>query len=151
MIISSKYSAIPSKQLLGEILINRKKIKREELTEALGLQKRQRDYLGELLIQLGYANETDITLALGLQHHLPYINLSNFEFKKDAIYVIPKEVAQQMHIFPLAKVGNVLSVVMADPFDEAVKLRLKKITHCEIASFISTKTEIDRAIDNFYC
>jgi hypothetical protein len=50
-------------------------------------------------------------------------------------------------LLPIAKMGNVLSVAMADPLNDGVIDMLKQITKCDIQVFISTYNEIREAIE----
>ena len=63
---------LPGLKLLGEILIEQGKITREQLTEALALQKQKGTRLGSVLIELGYVHESDILEVfaryLGMTH-----------------------------------------------------------------------------------
>ena len=61
------------KVLLGEILIQRKRITREQLEAALQTQKKEGGYIGEILVRLGLLDERDIVVALVIQCGLPYI------------------------------------------------------------------------------
>lgn len=137
-------------QLLGEILVSQNMIDREQLKEALRLQENEKKYVGELLIKLGYIVERDVMVALVEQCKLPYIAIDKYNVDKEIANLIPKETALKYHAIPLGRVGNILSVVMADPLDSLRKEEFKRITNCEIASFIATKQEIDSAIRKCY-
>lgn len=50
-------------------------------------------------------------------------------------------------LLPIDKIGNVISVTMADPLNEGVIQMLKTITNCDIVVFISTYSEIKEAIN----
>ena len=138
------------KYRLGEILIKRNIITAQQLETALELQKKEKAYLGEILIRLGYLEERDILVALVVQCNLPYIAIRNYNIERDIVALIPSEVARKYHVIPLDRVGNILSVVMADPLNESIKQELIKRTSCDIAPFIATKAEIAEAIDRYY-
>ena len=140
-----------SKEPLGEILLKRKCINKDQLREALKLQKEKgRQLLGEILIELEYLDEKDIVVALMLQFGLPYIAISKYEIPPKVLRLVPRELAEQFHVIPLDKVGDVASIVMADPLDESVKEQLRKVTRCRVVPFIATKNEIDEAVARRY-
>src|SRR3989338_8410045 len=141
---------ISKKQLLGQILLKRGMITKEQLQDALDHQKKEGGVLGETLIKLGHVTEQDIVVALIVQCGLPYIAVNKYEIDKKVIDIIPAKIARQYHIMPLDKVGDVLSVVMANPLDAAMIEEIERITGCKVATFIATKTEIDDAIDRWY-
>ncbi len=138
------------KLMIGEILIKRKLITQEQLDEALDIQKKEKGFIGEILVKLGYLEEQDIVVALVVQCDLPYIAINKYDVMPEILKMIPKDVAMRERIVPLDCIGNILSVVMMSPCSEEKKVYLEEITKCKVATFISTKTEIDQAIQRLY-
>ena len=138
------------KVLLGEILIQRKKITREQLEGALQAQKGKGGFIGEILINFGLLDERDIVVALVIQCGLPYIAVNKYTIDPWIVRLIPKEVAQKEKVIALDRIGEILSVVMANPLTSDKKDYLENLTQCRIATFISTKTEIEEAIARHY-
>ena len=138
------------KQKLGEILIKRNVITQEQLDQALELQKKENRYIGEILVKLGFLEERDVVVALVLQCDLPYIAVNKYDIDKSVLGLIADEFARKHTIIPLDKVGKVLSVVMANPLDDALKFEIENKTQCRVAPFIATKSEIVEAIDRYY-
>ena len=139
-----------TRPLIGEILVKKNMITPKQLAEALEIQKRQDGFIGEILVSLGYLEERDIVVALVIQCGLPYIAVNKYDLDPSVLKLIPEEVARNLHVIPLDRVGDVLSVVMINPLNESLKEELKQITGCRIAPFIATKTEIDEAVARFY-
>ena len=136
--------------LLGEILVQRKKITREQLKEALQTQKEKGGFIGEILVNFGFLDERDIVVALVIQHGLPYIAVNKYIIDPWIVRLIPKEVAQKEKVIALDRIGEVLSVVMVNPLTDDKKNYLEALTQCRIATFISTKGEIEAAIVRNY-
>lgn len=136
--------------LIGEILVHRNIITEKQLTQALELQEKEKEFLGEILVKLGYLQERDIVVALIVQCGLPYIAVNKYEIDPQVIKLIPEELARSLQVIPLDRVGNVLSVVMTNPLNPSMKEQLEQITGCKVASFITTKSEIVDAIGRFY-
>ena len=134
------------KPLIGEIFVKRKMISSEQLKQALEVQKKEKGYLGDILVNLGFIDERDIVVALIIQYNLPYIAVNKYEINQSVLKLIPKEFAQKYRLIPLDCVGEVLSVVMEDPLQLPVKEEIEKMTRYRVATFISTKTEIEQAI-----
>lgn len=145
----SKRSSL-KKQLLGKVLLDRNIINQSQLKHALEVQKERSEYLGEILVALGYVEEHDIVAALVIQCHIPYIAIDKYEIAQNIIQLVPSEIACKYHVVPLDRVNDILSVVMADPLDEAAKAELKRATNCRLAPFIATEGEINRAISRWY-
>ncbi len=148
--MSEKENTIPSRQLIGEILVRRNIISPKQLAEALEIQKKREGFVGEILVKLGYVQERDIVVALVVQCSLPYIAVNKYQIDPTIIKIIPKEIAKSQYMIPLDRVGNVLSVVMAHPLTPPLKEQLEKLTGCQIATFIATKSEICDALARYY-
>lgn len=138
------------KVLLGEILIQRKRITREQLEAALQSQKQKGGIIGEILVGLGLVEERDIVVALVIQCGLPYIAVNKYTIEPQVVRLIPKELAQKEKVIALDRIGDILSVVMCNPLTEDKKTQLESLTKCRIATFISTKSEIEEAIAKNY-
>lgn len=138
------------RQLIGEILLERKKITPTQLEQALKIQQNGHSFLGEILIKLGYVDDRDIVVALVIQCGLPYISVNKYKIDPDIIRLIPVEVAREHHLIPLDRIGDVLSIVMTNPLTDKLREKLESITSCRVAAFISTKREIDEAIARSY-
>ena len=138
------------KFLLGEILIQRKRINRDQLQTALDIQKEKGGFIGEILVNLGLLDERDIVVALVIQCGLPYIAVNKYTIDPQVVRLIPKEIALKEKVIALDRIGDILSVVMVNPLTVEKKDHLETLTKCHIATFISTKTEIEEAIARKY-
>ena len=138
------------KPLIGEILIQRNRITKEQLDQALELKKKENGFIGEILVKLGYVDERDIVVALIIQCDLPYIAVNKYKIDPEILQLIHKTIAQNERVIALDRIGDVLSVVMTNPLNEEQRARLEALTKCRIAIFISTKSEIEEAITRLY-
>lgn len=139
------------KQLLGTILLERGEITRNQLKHALEVQEKQGGaYLGEILVGLGYVEEHDVVAALVIQCHIPYIAIDKYEIDRSIVRLVPEEIVRKYRVVPLDRVNDILSVVMLDPLDTAVKVELRRVTHCRLVPFVATQGEILKAIRRWY-
>lgn len=136
--------------LIGEILIKRKAITKEQLDQALNVQRNKNGFVGEILVELGYVEERDIVVALVVQCGLPYIAVNKYTIDSAIVNKIPKEFAVKERLIALDQIGDVLSVVMTNPLSRERKAQLEQLTGCRIATFIATKSEIEEAIHRHY-
>lgn len=135
---------------IGAILLGRGKVTEQQLKEALQRQENKKTLLGEILVDLGYVEEIDIVVAVVLQCGLPYLAVNKYSIDRAALKLIPEPIARQFHVIALDKVGEILSVVMADPLNRVIVKKIEEVTRSKIAPFIATKTEIDQAISQWY-
>lgn len=135
---------------IGELLLERNVITNEQLNLAIQEQEKKSGYLGQHLIALGFARELDIANCLSTQYNFAYLSLKNYSIPPGILKIIPLKWIMIYTLIPIDRVGDVLSVAMADPLNEGVIKMLEDITACEVKVFISTYTEIDEAIDKYF-
>jgi type IV pilus assembly protein PilB len=135
---------------IGEVLLERGVIDRKKLDEALAHQKEHGGLLGQVLIKMGYAKEEEIALALTAQYGFPYLPLENYEIDSVLSELVPERVARQYCLIPVDRIGNALTLAMADPSNVKAIEEVELLTKCVVQTFVSTPTEIEKAIGKHY-
>lgn len=138
------------KTKIGEMLIERGLISKEQLATALAQQKEKGGYVSQHLISLGFVSEIHIAECLASQYGFAYLPLDRYQISPQTLKTIPFKLINIYSLLPIEKVGNSLDVVMADPLNEGVIDMLKHITGCDIEVFISTYSQIRQAIDTYF-
>ena len=137
-------------KFIGEILLSGGAITREQLDQALAYQKEHGGLLGQILVQFGYVTEEDVALSLTAQYGFPYLPLDNYEIDGGVMNLIPRRVARQYCLIPVDRVGNALTVAMADPTNNQAIEDIETLTNCVVQTFVSTPSDIRKAIDRYY-
>lgn len=135
---------------LGELLVERKVIAADQLEKALIVQQGKGGLLGEILVELGFCDEEAIAQVLTVQYGFPFLPLSNYEVDTEVLKIIPENVARQFVLIPIDRVGDTLTVAMSNPLNQQAIEDLEMVTGCDILVFVSTTTEIRKAIDHYY-
>jgi len=135
---------------LGELLIERGVITKGQLEEALKEQRSSLGFIGEIIVSLGFAKEEDIVYTLSVQYGFPYLPLGNYDIPPEVVKLIPEQVARQYFSIPIDKIGDTLSLAMANPLNPCAIEDIEYITKCQLQIFIATSTDIKTAIDKFY-
>ncbi len=139
---------------LGELLIREGLITAAQLEKAISVQRQEGGRLGEIIIKLGIVKENDIVTVLGKQLGIPYFTIGTGMLKpagnQGLDKAIPREFAVKNLVLPLSKTLKSLTVAMADPLDLILIDNLRKLTACEINPVIATRSDISRAIEDFY-
>ncbi|MDP2923383.1 MAG: hypothetical protein Q8O30_06670 [Candidatus Omnitrophota bacterium] len=135
---------------LGQILVERGIVTRPQLEKALEIQKKEGGLIGEVLVKLGFTTEESIAHCLSLQFGFPYLPLENYEVSKEIVRLIPKNVAAHYCLIAIDKIGNTLTIAIANPLNIQAIEDLEDLTHCEIQIFISTPSDIRKSIEKFY-
>ncbi len=135
---------------LGQLLLERKLITKEQLEKALEMQKEQGGLIGQIFVSLGYVKEDEIAHAITVQYGYPYLPLSNYEFNKEVVKVIPKNVAKQYGLVAIDKLGGMLTVAMCNPLNVQAIEDIELLSSCKVQAFVSTLTDIANIIDKCY-
>jgi len=135
---------------LGEVLLERGVITKKILDQALTYQKEHGGLLGQILIQLGSVTEEEIALALTAQYGFPYLPLDNYEIDGGLTVLIPEQVARQYCLIPIDRIGNALTLAMADPSNVQAIEDIEILTKCVVQTFVSTPSDVNRAIEKCY-
>lgn len=135
---------------LGELLIERGIITKEQLAKALGIQKEGGGLIGQILVKLGFTTEEQIAQALTAQFGFPYLPLKNYEIGKEVIKLVPENVARQYCLIPVDRIGNALTIAMSNPLNVQAQEDIELITKCKVQIFVSTMTDINEAIGRCY-
>ena len=135
---------------LGEVLLERGAINRAQLERALAYQKEHGGLMGQVLIQLGFITEEEVALALTAQYGFPYLPLDKYEIDGGLTAVIPETLARQYCLIPIDRIGNALTLAMGDPSNTKAVEEVELMTKCVVQAFVSTPSDIVKAIDRYY-
>ncbi len=138
------------KEKLGELLLSAGIITKEQLQEAVDIQKNTHQKLGEILIQLNYIREQDLTNLLSEQLGIPTVDLEHYVIEPETISLISKWLAETYKVIPLFKLGNTLNVAMVDPQDIIAQDEIRRQTGFEIEPALCSHSAIEKAIDQYY-
>jgi type IV pilus assembly protein PilB len=135
---------------IGTLLIENEIITEKQLEEALNRQKEHGGYIGQNLAALGYTSEEEIVSCLTVQYGFPYLPLRNYDVNPEIIRLIPKEVAREYYVIPIDKIGNVLTVTMANPLQEEGIKAIEEVIGCGVEIFVSTGSDIQHCLKEYY-
>ncbi len=139
---------------LGEFLIKEGLITAVQLEKAISAQRQEGGRLGEILVKLGMVKEDQVVSALGKQLNMPYFSLGTGMLKpamdQGLEHLIPQDFAFKNTVLPLSRMLRSLTVAMADPLDLLLIDSLRKLTGGEINPVIATRSDIMKAIEEFY-
>ena len=133
-----------------DILKNSKLVSDKDLNDAINKQKKAGGNLGKLLLEKGSISQKDLAALLSSELNIPVLNLSRLKIDAKVVKLIPEKVARRYTLIPTSKIGNSLTVCMADPLNVFAIDDIKALTNFSIDPIISTEKEITEAITNYY-
>jgi len=136
------------KEKLGQILLNKDIITKEQLEEALNIQKNTGEKLGEILIKKGYISDDTLTELVSLQGGFESVDLDKIQDKIDPLVanLISKDFAFKRKVFPFNLSDNNLCVAMTDPRDINAIGEIRMLTGYNVRPYICTKKNIEDII-----
>lgn len=138
------------KEKLTKILIEKKLIKESDLEKALAVQKEKGGSLSDILVGLGLISRNDLMIILSEELQIPPINLSRYRIDPNVIKLIPKKTAKFYKILPVSKMGDTLTIAIADPLNIFTIDDIKTLTGFRVIPILTTDKEILEAIGQYY-
>ncbi len=139
---------------LEKILFSSGVLTQEQCDKAQKEATQSRGDFAEIIVRLGFVKEDDIVAALSKHLNIPWASRENKILKSEKGQglekVIPENYARENLVLPLFLDETALAVAMTDPDNVLLIDNLKLLSGNEIQAFIATKSQILKAIDEFY-
>lgn len=139
----------PTREKLIDFLV-KNVVTKEQLDKAIEIQRTKGGSIGKILVDLGYVSEEKIMSALSKYLNLAPIDLQKVNIDPQVMELIPRSIATFYEVVPISKVGDILTVAMADPLNILAIDDLKMVTGYKIEPVISNHRDVKRAIDMYY-
>lgn len=138
------------KDRLAELLVQEKLLSKEKLQEALDIQKKKNIPLREVLLRQGFVDEAMLISALSRYLYMPTLSLPSYRIDQSLVEIVPQRIASQYCLVPISRIGDTLTVAMADPLNIFALDDLRLITGYKIDPVIALEKDILQAIRNAY-
>jgi len=134
-----------------EILLKKGIITQQQVDES----KREAQKTGlpfdKALVRLGFVSEEDIAKAIADEMGVPFMDLYGYVIDSDVIRLVPEETARKYKAIPLFKIGDSLTIAMANPQDViAIDEIRRKSGFVTIEPVLSIEKYIDSSIEQYY-
>lgn len=141
---------IPLRERLLQILIREKIIRKEDLDKALEEQDKKGGELSKILVELKLITEDQLAHILSQGLDMPPIDISRLKIDPLVVKIIPRDVAAKYQIIPISKIGNNLTLAMADPMNILAIDNIKALTGMSITPIVGRTSQILHTIDQYY-
>ena len=135
---------------LGDLLIAAGTITKQQLDEALVLQKQTGERLGDVLIENGTITERQLIGALQMQLGVDFIDLTAVSIPVELTKYVPRAVAKKYSVVPVKLVRDELFVAMSDPLNFVAQEEVKAVSHKQVVPMIATRKAVAQAIVSLY-
>lgn len=138
-----------SKRRIGEMLVSEGLITPGQLREALAIQTQKGGKVVEILIASGHLKSDAFVRFLSRQG-MASIDLRHYQVPQELISLVPKELAVRHEIFPIDKMGRLLTLGMACPLDSATVKHIEETTGLRVKALLCPAEDIRDAIRRYY-
>src|SRR2546425_11410294 len=101
-------------QRIAEVLIDEGLLLPNQLEEAVSIQKNEGGRLLKILTDKQFVTEQDMMFSMGRCLNTPAINLSRLRVPEEVLALVPREMARENRLVPIARLNGKLFVAMAD-------------------------------------
>lgn len=127
---------------IGEILLRAELLRREQLREALELQRTRGGRLGHILVDQGYVDQEDFARAFSRQLRMPLLSLEGYVLDPEVGRLLPRGSLEHHRILPLQVRDGRVTLAMADPFNEFAVQELRRATGFAVKPVLATTSDI---------
>ncbi len=138
------------KERLIDVLVSNRLLKPEQLEEALRIQQSEGGSLQRILVARGFVNEQDLLSAISQGLGIPPISLNRVTIDPALKTLLPRDLAKQYQVIPVACMGRTLTVAMADPLNVFALDTLTTMTGFTVNPLLASAKDVQEAIDLYY-
>ena len=135
---------------LGDRLVAEKLISTDQLQRALTEQKGSADKLGTILVRLGFITEDSLVSFLSKQYAIPAITVAQVDPDPDVLKLVPEQIAKKHSVLPIKRMGNTLTLAMADPTNVFALDDVGFMTGLQIQPVVASEAAIRKAFERLY-
>ncbi len=138
------------RERIGQILIEKKLISSDQLTEALKMQKEKKERLGELLVNLGYISKDSLLEVLSIELNIPAVHLARTKIAPDVVRLIPKKMCDRYCLIAVDESEEVIHVAMSDPLNVNALDDIRHLTGKTVKPLLAIDKDVKEAIEQYY-
>lgn len=132
----------PFGERIADAMIEDGLLTQAQVDELLVKQKKEGKRFLNLIIDEKLVTDQDMVVCMGRVLNTPPVNLARVGVDKDLADLVPKEMATNHKVVPVARLGNKLYLAMADPLNVLAKDDVKRVTKLDVAPMIAPERAI---------
>ncbi len=133
---------------IADALVEDNLLTTQQVEELAALQKKEGTRLLKLLIEKAYVNDVDMVVAMGRVLNTPPVNVARAGIPPEIAGLVPREVALNYKVLPVARLENKLFLAMADPLNVLALDDVKRITKLDVTPMIASEKAILDKLNN---
>ncbi len=133
---------------IADALVEDRLLTALQVEQLVELQKKEGTRLLKLLIDKAYVSDADMVVAMGRVLNTPPVNLTRVGILPEVAALVPREVALNYKVIPVARLDGKLFLAMADPLNVLALDDVKRITKLDVTPMIASEKAILEKINN---
>ncbi|MDP3703351.1 MAG: ATPase, T2SS/T4P/T4SS family [Candidatus Omnitrophota bacterium] len=133
-----------------EVLIANQLLTEAQVKQALAVQRIDGTLLFHTLIEQKLVKELDLLSAISQGLGIPLISLSRVKIDPDLLTLIPRDFARHEQLIPVSRLGQMLTVAMADPLNVYALDALKMMTGLSVSPVLARAQELRDSLSAHY-
>ena len=135
---------------LGDILVDSKYCKPEQIDEAFKKAKEQKLRLGAYLVKNGVITNKQLSIALSKQYDIPFIDLDESLVDPVVGSLLTQKFCEDHILCPVKKENGKLVLAMTDPTDIITIDQIEMMTGMRVSPVVSSELSIMAALGNLF-
>jgi type IV pilus assembly protein PilB len=104
----------------------------------------------EVVVRRGFLTQERLYQLLSRELRIPYVDVANYMVDPALISTIPTEIAQRLQVVPLYRIGDVLTVAMADPDHIGALDELHHASGLHISPMLADPEAVRDVVNEYY-
>ena len=122
----------------------------EQLQSGVTRSEEDGKSLSTIVVKEGWMEERDLLGLVAERLKFPPVDLRSLTPDPKVLESIPQDLASYYGVFPIAKIGNVLTLAVSNPYDVVKLDDIRIVTGCDLRLVISLEDAVKEAIDRGY-
>jgi type II secretion system protein E len=135
---------------IGEELVARGLISREQLNDATSKRSNANERIDQVLIRESLVSEKDVLEVLSEQLMIPMVDLAEDEIDRDLLKLIPSRLVHKYGLLIVERNGKGVRVATADPYNMYALDEVRTCINMPVEPVLAPKSEIQKLIRTFY-
>jgi hypothetical protein len=122
----------------------------EQAAQAKGLAEAENIAFDSACVRLAFFTEDQLVTVLTQECWVPHLKVDKYEIRKKALDTVTRDDAVHYGVFPVDKLGSLLTLAMVNPLDSEAIRALEHKTGLDIKKVVATRSEISQGIEKYY-
>lgn len=136
----------PSREL-AQRLVDAGLLKSDALRRAQAESQSAGESFAGTLVRTGLVDDQTLAAYFCERENFAYFPLARYQIDPAVWSLVPVDWSRRHLAVPLGRMGDVLSVVMVDPTEQAAREALEKMTKFHVVAFVGRYSEVLEVLD----